>query len=132
VRRSMLLGRTISDWRGDEVGRVIDTWPFDGGGEPELAVIRLGRMGQRRMVPVDALQFVGASLRLPFERWQIEDSPRIGEDRHTVADDPYTAQSYWRWEEPVISLSAACLLSSGSFATGKLFPMSPSPTPIAS
>jgi hypothetical protein len=128
----MLLGRTISDWQGEAVGQVIDTWPFDGGGEPELAVIRLGRLGQRRMVPVEALRFVGVSLRLPFERWQIEDSPRIGEDRHTVDDDPYTAQSYWRWEEPVVSLNAACLLSSGSFAMGKPFPMTPSPTPIAS
>jgi hypothetical protein len=128
----MLLGEMVSDWRGDELGRVIDTWPYDGGGEPELAVVRLGRLGERRMVPVSELQLVGASLRLPYERYQVEDSPSVGSDRHTVADDPHLALSYWSWEEPVVSLTAACLLSFGSFVTAKRFPTSPSPTPIAS
>lgn len=132
MRRSVLLGLTVSDWQGEALGRVIDTWPFDGGGEPELAVVRMGRLGQRRMVPVDALQQFGGELRLPYARWQVEDSPPYGEDRHTIDDDPHCAASYWRWEEPVGSLTARCLLSSGSFAMEKLFHTSPSPTPIAS
>src|SRR3954470_22577774 len=132
MRRSVLLGQAVSDWRGEVLGRVIDTWPFDGGGEPELAVLRMGRLGQRRMVPVDALQLTLAGLRLPYERWQVEDSPPYGENRHTMDDDPHFAASYWRWEEPVSSLTARCLPSSGSFATGKLFRTNPSPTPIGS
>jgi hypothetical protein len=132
MRRSVLLGLTVSDYQGDVLGRVIDTWPFDGGGEPELAVVRMGRLGQRRMVPVDALRLFGGELRLPYARWQVEDSPPYGEDRHTIDDDPHCAASYWRWEEPVGSLSARCLLSSGSFATGKLFRTTPSRTPIGS
>ena len=132
MRRSVLLGHTVRDWRGEVLGRVIDTWPFDGGGEPELAVLRMGRPGQRRMVPVGELRVVAGQLRVPFERWQVEDSPPYGENRHTVDDDPHYAASYWRWEEPVGSLTARCLLSSGSFAMEKLFPTSPSPTPIGS
>jgi hypothetical protein len=132
MRRSALLGLMVHDWQGEELGRVIDTWPFDGGGEPELAVLRIGRLGGRRMVPVDELAFVGIELRLPFARWQVEDSPPFGEDRHTLADDPHCAASYWRWEEAVGSLTARCLLSSGCFDTEKRFPTSPSPTPIAS
>jgi hypothetical protein len=132
MRRSVLLGLTVSDWQGDVLGRVIDTWPFDGGGEPELAVIRMGRLGQRRMVPVDALQLFGGGLCLPYARWQVEDSPSYGENRHTVDDDPHFAASYWRWEEPAGTLTARCLLSSGSFVMEKLFHTNPSPTPIAS
>ena len=132
MRRSVLLGLTVSDWHGEALGRVIDTWPFDGGGEPELAVLRMGRLGQRRMVPVSALRLFGEELRLPYARWQVEDSPAYGENRHTIDDDPHNAASYWRWEEPVGSLSARCLLSSGSFATEKLFHTSPSPTTIGS
>jgi hypothetical protein len=132
MRRSVLLGQTISDWHGDPLGRVIDTWPFDGGGEPELAVVRMGRLGQRRMLPIDQLQFVGGELRLPFARFQVEDSPPFGEDRHTLDDDPHCAASYWRWEEPVASLTARCLLSSGFSAMEKPFRTTPSPTPIAS
>ena len=132
MRRSVLLGLTVSDYQGYVLGRVIDTWPFDGGGEPELAVVRMGRIGQRRLVPVDALEQLGGELRLPYARWQVEDSPPFGENRHTIDDDPHCAASYWRWEEPVGSLSARCLLSSGFFAMEKLFHTSPSPTPIGS
>jgi len=132
MRRSVLLGLVVHDWQGEALGRVLDTWPFDGGGEPELAVVRLGRLGQRRMVPVESMEFVGGQLRLPFERWQVEDSPPFGEDRHTMDDDPHCAASYWRWEEPAGSLSARCLLNSGFFATRKLYLTAPSPTPIES
>jgi hypothetical protein len=132
MRRSVLLGLTVSDHQGGVLGRVIDTWPFDGGGEPELAVVRMGRLGQRRMVPVSELRLFAGGLRLPFTRWQVEDSPPYGEDRHTMDDDPHCAASYWRWEEPVSSLTARCLRSSGFFAMEKPFHTSPSPTPIGS
>jgi hypothetical protein len=132
MRRSALLGHTVSDWQGEVLGRVIDTWPYDGGGEPELAVVRMNRLGLRRMVPVDAIVRLGGELRLPFERWQVEDSPPIGENRRTLDDDPHYASSYWRWEEPVGSLTARCLHTSGSFAMEKLFHTSQSPTPIGS
>ena len=132
MRRSVLLGHTVSDCHGDSMGRVIDTWPFDGGGEPELAVVRMAPLGQRRMVPIAGLVVLAGELRSPYARWQVEDSPPYGESRHTIDDDPHYAVSYWRWEEPVGSLSARCLLSSGSFVMEKLFHTTPSPTPIGS
>jgi hypothetical protein len=132
LRRNVLLGHMVHDWAGKELGRIVDTWPFDGGGEPELAVVRVGRLGSRRMVPVDALLNLGDGLRLPYARWQVEDSPPFGESRYTMDDDPHCALSYWRWEEPVDSLTARCLLSSGSSATVRRFPMTPSRTTIAS
>jgi hypothetical protein len=128
----MLMGQTVCDWSGQELGRIIDTWPFDGGGEAELAVLRMGRLGARRMVPVDALLQLGDRLRLPYSRWQVEDSPPFGENRHTTDDDPHCAASYWRWEEPADSLGARWLRSSGSYGMVKRFPMTQSPTPIGS
>jgi hypothetical protein len=126
----MLLGHMVHDWAGVELGRIVDTWPFDGGGEPELAVLRIKGLGARRMIPVDALLHLGDGLRLPYARWQVEDSPPFGEHRHALDDDPYCAQSYWRWEEPADSLPARWLLSSGSSGMVRRFPMSPSPTKI--
>src|SRR3954463_28014 len=101
MRRSALLGLMVTDFLGEEMGEVIDTWPFDGGGEPELALVRMGRLSGRRMVPVAELLPFAGTLRLPYLRYQVEDSPVVGEDWHTLADDPYRALSYWRWEEPV-------------------------------
>jgi hypothetical protein len=130
--RSVLLGLTISDHEGGELGTVVDTWPFDGGGEPELAVLRLGRLGDRRMVPVAELRVFAGRARLPYDRWQVEDSPRVYEGRYG-AEDPYRAQSYWAWEEPVDgTLRARCLRSSGYFATARRSLMNQSRTPIAS
>lgn len=132
MTRSALLGLMVNDCQGEALGQVIDTWPFDGGGEPELALVRMGRLGGRRMVPVDSLELFAGELHLSYYRFQVEDSPPVGEDRHRLDDDPHSAASYWRWEEPVGSLTARCLLSSGSFAMAKRFPTTPSPTPIAS
>jgi hypothetical protein len=134
MRRSRLLGHTVIDWHGEELGRVIDTWPFDGGGEPELAVLRMGRLGERRMVPVAHLHPhpLGETLHMPYARWQVEDSPPFGEDRHRLDDDPHCSASYWRWEEPMGSLPARCPHSCGSSVTGKRSPTTPSPTTTAS
>jgi hypothetical protein len=132
--RRALIGLAVADHDGRPLGTVVDTYPFDGGGEPELAVLRLGgrgAIGERRMVPVPDLRPDGDGLVLPYRRWQVEDSPAFGESRHS-ADDPERARSYWSWEEPAGTLPARCLRSSGSFATAKQCPTSPSPTPTAS
>ena len=131
VGRRGLIGLAVADHEGGPLGTVVDTYPFDGGGEPELAVVRLNRLGERRMVPVAGLRSISGGLLLPYRRWQVEDSPALGESRHS-ADDPERAKSYWSWEEQAGSLPARCPSSSGSFATGKPSPMAPSPTPIGS
>jgi hypothetical protein len=132
ARRGALLGLTVSDHEGAELGTVVDTYPFDGGGEPELVVVRLGRLGERRMIPVESLRILGGGLRVPYAGWQVEDSPSLGEYRYS-ADDPHRAKSYWSWEEPVGgTLRARCLRSSGSFGTVRRSLMTPSPTPIGS
>src|SRR6201999_3430527 len=53
VSRRSLLGFPVQDCHGEEVGRVVDTWPNDGGWEVQLIVVRLPRFGERRMLPAD-------------------------------------------------------------------------------
>jgi hypothetical protein len=125
-----MLGRRVTDWHGDVVGTVVDTWPFDGGGEPELVVLRLGRLGERRILPAGSLHVEGADLRTPYARWQVEDSPALEDGRHAV-EAFERAASYWMWEEPEASLTALWR-SSGYFATAKRYRTTPSPTTNAS
>ena len=47
-----MLGHEVIDGTGQTVGKIVDTWPFDGG-EVELVVVRLsGAFGGRRMLAV--------------------------------------------------------------------------------
>jgi hypothetical protein len=130
VQRRSVLGRRVSDPQGQPVGTVVDTWPFDGGGEVELAVVRLGRLGERRMLPIATLHSDGRGLRTPYARWQVEDSPPLEEGRHAV-EEIERAMSYWMWEEPADSLRALWRRY-GSYVTGKPFPTTRSPTPSGS
>jgi hypothetical protein len=40
-----------ADCHGEEIRKVVDTWPSDGGWDVELVVVRLPRFGERRMLP---------------------------------------------------------------------------------
>jgi hypothetical protein len=97
--RLNLLGLEIADADGAPLGHVVDTYPFDGGGELELIVLRMRRFGDRRMLPIEELRVDNGRLVAPYTRMQIEDSPPLSTGRHTE-DDPYRAKAYWRWEEP--------------------------------
>jgi hypothetical protein len=128
------MGRRIRDGRAEVVGTVVDTWPYDGGGQVEMAVVRLGRLGGRRMVPVATLRPDGlGSLWTPYLRTQIEDSPELDDGRHGAEADE-RAISHWGWEEPpsVGTLTRRWQQSSGSSATGRPSPTTPSRTTSAS
>ena len=103
-----LLGLEVTDARGAALGQVVDTYPFDGGGEPEMIVLRLRRFGEWRMLPVSQLRVDGDRVIAPFSRMQIEDSPALSSRRHED-EDPCRSKAYWRYEEPVVE-------SSGRFA----------------
>jgi hypothetical protein len=132
VSRRYLLGFRVLDCDGEEIGRVVDTWPDDGGWEVELVVVRLVRFGERRMLPIDEVVAWGGVLRSPFTRVQIEDAPLVEGGKHR-ADDPYRALAYWRFEERgrAAIVTPPWRRSSGFFVTERPFPTSPSPTPTA-
>jgi hypothetical protein len=133
MRRVSLLGLQLRDCHGVEVGRVVDTWPNDGGWELEMVVIRLSRFGERRMLPIEALTTWGQTLYSSYTKMQIEDAPVSGEGVHR-ADDPYRALAYWRWEEPggAGMVTPQWRRSSGFSVTERPSLTTPSPTPTAS
>ena len=134
MRRQNLMGRRIFDITGERVGRVVETWPYDGGGEIEMAVVRMHRLGESRLVPVGTLRLRDdGDLVTPYSRWQVEDSPALEEGRHALAAEE-RAVSYWSWEEPDLagSLTRRWQRSSGYYATVRRSPTTPSPTTTAS
>jgi PRC-barrel domain len=132
VSRRNLLGLRVLDCEGEEIGRVVDTWPDDGGWEVELVVIRLVRFGERRMLPIDDVRVWGGIMRAPYTRFQVEDAPLVEGGRYR-ADEPYRALAYWGYEEQaqVAIVTPPWRRSSGFFVTERPFPTSPSPTPTA-
>ena len=100
--RTHLLGLEVADVSGSVLGSVVDTYPFDGGGELEMVVLRLRRFGERRMLPIAQLRRQDGRLVAPFTRHQIEDSPALSSGRH-ADEDPWRAKAYWFYEEPEVA-----------------------------
>ena len=89
-------GSTVLGPGGEHVGVVADFWPLDGGGEPELALVRVGRrFGRDRYLPLDGrAQLRDGALHVPWQRWEIDDAPRADDRRW--GDPAHLARSYWR------------------------------------
>ena len=98
------LGIEVADCSGAVLGSVVDTYPFDGGGELEMVILRLRRFGERRMLPIDELRLHDGRLLAPFTRYQIEDSPGLSTGRH-ADEDPWRAKTYWYYEDPAVAVA---------------------------
>src|SRR3954469_10692750 len=92
--RMHLLGIAVADSSGSVLGSVVDTYPFDGGGELEMVVLRLRRFGERRFLPVSEMLRKDGRLYAPYSKRQIEDSPALSTGRH-ADEDPWRAKTYW-------------------------------------
>jgi hypothetical protein len=88
--------------RGRSLGQVVDTYPFDGGGELEMVVVRLRRFGDRRMLPVSALRLQSGRIVVPFTRHQVEDSPGLTTGRR-ADEDASRAKTYWYDEDHAVA-----------------------------
>jgi hypothetical protein len=100
--RMRLLGLDVADVNGTTLGQVVDTFPFDGGGELEMVVLRLRRFGERRMLPVSELRLEDGRIVVPFTRHQVEDSPGLSTGRH-ADEDPWRAKTYWYYEDHAVA-----------------------------
>ena len=100
--RMHLLGLDVTDAQGHALGQVVDTYPFDGGGELEMVVLRLGRFGERRMLPVSELRLQDGRIAVPYTRHQVEDSPGLSTGRY-ADEDPWRAKTYWHYEDHAVA-----------------------------
>ena len=83
------------DREGERVGVVADTWPNDGGGEPEMLLVKLSHFALRRFVPVNGVDRSDddRELHLPWSKLEIDDAPDAEDIRW---GDPGTvARAHW-------------------------------------
>jgi uncharacterized protein YrrD len=90
-----LVGREVIDVEGRAIGKVTDTHPADGGGEPTLVLVHLGRkFPRRRWLPLEGCLPLGdARLLVRWAGDQIEDAPDAADNRWGSAPD--VARAYW-------------------------------------
>ena len=100
--RMHLLGLDVADVTGRSLGQVVDTYPFDGGGELEMVVLRLRRSPKRRMLPASELRLEDGRIVVPFTRHQVEDSPGLSTGRH-ADEDPWRSKTYWYYEDYAVA-----------------------------
>jgi hypothetical protein len=93
------LGRLeVVDAQERHVGVVATTWPLDGGGEAELALLKVGRrLPTHRYVPLWLAAREGDRLRLEVTLAQIQDAPSA--DDHRWGDPAHVARAYWRSQD---------------------------------
>ena len=92
--RRILLDLEVVDADGDALGFVVDTWPLDGGGEPELVLVHLGlKFPEPRYLPIRGAEIHGECLHVPWTKTEIEEAPAADDDRW--GDPGLVARSYW-------------------------------------
>jgi len=78
------LGLLLVDLDEQTIGRIDGTWPLDGSGEPEFAIVRTRRFGQSRLVPLGAARIVDGLLQVPYTRLEIDDAPNLEIGRYLL------------------------------------------------
>jgi hypothetical protein len=94
IRSRHFVNRALLDVHGVPAGLVADVWPSDGGGEPEMILVKLQRFSLRRWIPVKGSDRLGdIAIRVPWTVSQIDDAPDA--EDHRWGDPPTVAHAYW-------------------------------------
>lgn len=80
--RTSPLGLLLVDRHEETIGRIDGTWPLDGGGEAEFAMVRTGTFGEMRLVPLAVTSIVDGLLQVPFSRREVIDAPPLEMGRY--------------------------------------------------
>src|SRR4051812_37483388 len=80
--------RTLIDRAGDKIGRIDEIYDDEQGGQPEWALVNTGLFGTKKtFVPLRGAQPVGEDVRVPIEKGQVNDAPRIEADGELGEDE---------------------------------------------
>jgi hypothetical protein len=90
-----LRGLDVVDADGSYVGVASDTWPLDGGGEPELVLVKVGRRFPRlRYLPLKRARIEPSGrIRLNATLSEIEDAPNAEDARW--GEPAHIAKAHW-------------------------------------
>lgn len=98
LHKANLRGLEVRDREGLVCGKVVDTYPCDGSGDPSFALVRLNGFGGTHFVPVAASVAHDGEMHVPWTKLEIEDAPSLDSHRH-ITDQAYAARSYWNVDE---------------------------------
>jgi hypothetical protein len=75
-------GRTLVDRSGEKIGRIEEIYLVEETGQPEWALVKLGRLGKSRatLVPLLSADPVDEGVRAAYEKSVVADAPRIDGD----------------------------------------------------
>ncbi len=90
-------GRKMVDPEGDKIGTVEDILLDRQTGEPAWAAVKTGLFGLKHtLVPIrDATPVGDDEVRVPFQKEQVKDAPRIDPDDALTPDDERKLWEYW-------------------------------------
>jgi hypothetical protein len=98
LHKGRLRGLEVRDRDGTVLGKVVDTFPFDGGGDTQFVLVRLRGFGGVHFVPVATSVTHEGELHVPWSKTEIEDAPAL-DGRRYVVDQAWAARAYWHIEE---------------------------------
>jgi uncharacterized protein (TIGR02271 family) len=81
-------GRDLIDRDGDKIGSIVDVYLDDETGRPEWLTVKTGLFGSREsFVPVAEARAEGDTVRVPYEKSQVKDSPNADADGALSQDE---------------------------------------------
>ncbi|MGA5702841.1 DUF2382 domain-containing protein [Peterkaempfera bronchialis] len=95
-----LIGHKAVDRNGDKIGTVDEVYLDDATGRPEWAAVRTGVFGRDAFVPLNASEFSGDQLRVPYEKSLIKDSPDFGAGQHLSPAQEMQLYRYYGLDAP--------------------------------
>jgi sporulation protein YlmC with PRC-barrel domain len=96
-----LIGRKALDRNGSKIGTVDEVYLDDATGIPEWAAIRTGLFTRDAFVPLESSDFVGGTLRIPYEKALIKDAPDFGVGRHLSPEQELQLYRHYGLDAPV-------------------------------
>ena len=74
-------GRTLLDRNGDKIGTIEEIYLVEDTGQPEWALVKLGRLGGRaRLVPLAGAAPVAEGIRAAYRKSAVADAPQVASD----------------------------------------------------
>jgi uncharacterized protein (TIGR02271 family) len=89
-------GRDLVDRHGDKVGTVEELYVDELTDEPEWAAVRTDLFGQKlSFVPIQDAEPSGGQVRVPFEKDQVKDAPRIEPEEELTPQEEATLYAHY-------------------------------------
>jgi sporulation protein YlmC with PRC-barrel domain len=88
-------GQDLHDANGDKLGKIEEIYVDTDSGEPEWALVNTGLFGTKSsFVPLQEADEDGETLRVPYDKTQVKEAPRLDPDGELSQDDESTLYAH--------------------------------------